>query len=86
MDDYGLPNDLIDKIYEIKKDTNGISKLISYFPLSDDEKNKILIILGDKFSRGTFYSIFSDVVSDEDWIKTKHQIKKRFQDELFEID
>ena len=33
-----------------------------------------------------FNSIFSDTVTDEEWNKTKEQIKKRFQSELFDID
>ncbi len=33
-----------------------------------------------------FYSIFTDTVSEEEWNKTKEQIKKRFNDELFRID
>lgn len=86
MEYFGLPDNLIDKIYEIKKDKSEISTLISYFPLSVDEKNKILTIFGEKFSHGEFHSIFSDVISDDEWQKTKNQIKKRFQDELFEID
>ena len=38
----------------------------------------------DTFSN--FNSIFSDTVTDEEWNKTKKQIKKRFQNELFDID
>ena len=38
----------------------------------------------DTFSN--FNSIFSDTVNDEEWNKTKEQIKKRFQNELFDID
>jgi len=33
-----------------------------------------------------FHSIFSDNVTDDEWNKTKNQIKKRFQNELFDID
>jgi hypothetical protein len=33
-----------------------------------------------------FYSIFIDTVTDDEWNKTKNQIKKRFQNELFDID
>ena len=33
-----------------------------------------------------FYSIFTDSVTDVEWNKTKDQIKKRFQTELFDID
>ena len=38
----------------------------------------------DTFSN--FNSIFSDTVTDEEWNKTKEQIKKRFHRELFDID
>ena len=33
-----------------------------------------------------FHSIFTDIVSEEEWNRTKDQIKKRFNDELFDID
>ena len=33
-----------------------------------------------------FHSIFTDNVTDDEWNKTKVQIKKRFQTELFDID
>jgi hypothetical protein len=33
-----------------------------------------------------FNSIFTDTVSDEELHRTKEQIKKRFSDELFDID
>jgi hypothetical protein len=33
-----------------------------------------------------FHSIFTDNVTDDQWNKTKDQIKKRFQNELFDID
>ena len=86
MKNLGLPESLSDKIFEIKiDDKNKISKLISYFPLSDKEKNEVQNLLGERF-HGKFDSIFSDNISDEDWEKSKKQIKKRFQDELFDID
>jgi hypothetical protein len=33
-----------------------------------------------------FKSIFSDKVSEDEWNKNKEQIKKKFHDELFDID
>jgi hypothetical protein len=33
-----------------------------------------------------FHSIFTDSITDDQWDKTKVQIKKRFQNELFDID
>ena len=49
----------------------------------------IIIIMGqgeliNNFSN--FNSIFSDTVTDEEWNKTKDQIKQKFQSELFDID
>jgi len=77
-----LSVNLREKIYDIKESQNTFLKIVSYFPLSDDEKQSIL-----KNSKSVeFYSIFSDHISEEEWSKTKHQIIKRFQNELFDID
>ena len=63
----------------------SISKIISYFPLSELERKTIVSLLNlANFSE--FHSIFSDMVTDDEWNKTKNQIKKRFQNELFDID
>ncbi|QUC65567.1 hypothetical protein NsoK4_04865 [Nitrosopumilus sp. K4] len=85
MDDFVLPKRLTDKIFEIKRN-DGYVSIISYFPLSDTEKNQLKKLFGKKLVCDGFRSIFSDSVSDEEWKKSKSQIKKRFQDELFEID
>ena len=79
-----LPLHLEDKIFEMKYSDDVVSKITSYFPLSASEKQEILSILKTDFLE--FHSIFSDNVSDEEWKKTKDQIKKRFNDELFGID
>ena len=81
-----FPLSLQDKIYEIRYDSpDVVSKIVSYFPLSEYEKQEIIIILNDNtFDR--FDSIFTDSVTDEEWNRTKDQIKKKFQDELFDID
>ena len=79
-----LPLHLEDKIFEMKYSDDVVSKITSYFPLSASEKQEILSILKTDFLE--FHSIFSDNVSDEEWEKTKDQIKKRFNDELFGID
>lgn len=71
-----------EKIYDIKESQNNILKIVSYFPLSEDETQ---IILNNSQSV-EFRSIFSDHVSEEEWNKTKSQIIKRFQNELFDID
>ncbi|MCE2615017.1 MAG: hypothetical protein LVO36_03845 [Nitrosopumilus sp. (ex Thoosa mismalolli)] len=80
-----LPQNIEDKIFEIKSDSGIVSRIKSYFPLSENEKQKIIKILNLKDFDG-FTSIFTDTVSDEEWEKTKHQIKKKFRDELFDID
>ena len=81
-----IPLELTDKIFQIKFNSDqSIEKITSYFPLSEQERLMINSISGqDVFSN--FNSIFSDTVTDEEWDKTKEQIKKRFQNELFDID
>ena len=81
-----IPLELTDKIFQIKFNPDqSIEKITSYFPLSEQERLMINSISGqDDFSN--FNSIFSDTVADEEWNKTKDQIKKRFQSELFDID
>jgi len=83
---HDLPLHLKDKIFEIKYDSDEtISKIVSYFPFNELEKQEIVFILDDDTFDG-FHSIFSNTVSDEKWNKTKDQIKKKFNDELFDID
>ena len=81
-----IPVELTDKIFQIKFNPNqSIEKITSYFPLTEQERLMINSISNqDTFSN--FNSIFSDTVTDEEWDKTKDQIKKRFQNELFDID
>jgi hypothetical protein len=81
-----IPLELTDKIFQIKFNPEQfIEKITSYFPLSEQERLMINSISGqDTFSN--FNSIFSDTVTNEEWNKTKEQIKKRFQNELFNID
>ena len=78
--------ELKEKIFEIKTDSNNlILKIISYFPLTElDQNNLISIINQPNFVN--FNSIFTDNITDDEWSKTKNQIKKRFQNELFDID
>ena len=85
MDKINFPNHLEDKIFEIRYDSNLISKIISYFPFSESEKKRVRSIL-DMDAFDGFHSIFTDVISDDEWNKTKEQIKKKFKDELFDID
>lgn len=81
-----IPLNLTDKIFQIKFNSDhSIEKIISYFPLTLKERSMLNSISGqDNFSN--FHSIFSDTVTDDVWDKTKEQIKKRFQNELFDID
>ena len=85
MNKISFPNYLEDKIFEIRYDSNLISKIISYFPFSESEKRKIRSILNMNAFDG-FDSIFTDVISDDEWHRTREQIKKKFKDELFDID
>ena len=81
-----LSSDLKDKIFEIKFDSNDVvSKIISYFVLSEQEKQTISSLLKNEFF-DEFYSIFSDTITNEEWNKTKDQIRKKFDDELLDID
>ena len=81
-----LPLHLKDKIFEIKYNSDEtISKIVSYFPFNESAKQEIVSILDDDAFDG-FHSIFSNTVSDEKWNRTKDQIKKKFNDELFDID
>ncbi len=77
-----LSVNLREKIYDIKESQNNFLKIVSYFPLSEDEKQSIL----KNLKSVEFRSIFSDHISEEEWNKTKHPIIKRFQNELFDID
>ena len=81
-----IPSEIEDKIFEIKLNSDkSISKIISYFPLSELERKSLISLLNQpNFSE--FHSIFTDTVTDDEWNKTKNQIKKRFQNELFDID
>ena len=81
-----IPSEIEDKIFEIKLNSDkSIFKIISYFPLSEFERQSFNSLLNfTNFSE--FHSIFTDTVTDDEWNKTKNQIKKRFQNELFDID
>ena len=83
---FDIPSEIEDKLFEIKLNSDkSIFKIISYFPLSSSEC-RMLTSLMDQPDFSEFYSIFTDSVTDVEWNKTKDQIKKRFQTELFDID
>ena len=80
-----IPLELTDKIFQIKFNPDQtIKKITSYFPLTEYECKMInSVSKQDNFSN--FNSIFSDTVTDEEWNKTKEQIKKRFQGHLNDV-
>jgi hypothetical protein len=81
-----IPLELTNKIFQIKFNSDqSIEKITSYFPLSEQERLMINSI-SDQDAFSNFNSIFSDKITDEEWNKSKDQIKKRFQSELFDID
>ena len=81
-----FPDYLQEKIFQIHfNDDESISKIVSYFPFSNSEREKIISLQNEK-SFNVFQSIFTDSITDEEWNKNKEQIKKKFNDELFDID
>lgn len=86
MPKLNLSSHLLDKIFEIQfQSDDTVSKIISYFPFFESEKQEICSILNNDSFDG-FHSIFTDKVTEEEWTRTKEQIKKKFRDELFDID
>jgi len=75
---------LEEKIYDLKFDDNNSTIITSYFPLNQDEKQ--MILNDHNFDIVSFKSIFSDKISESEWLNSKEQIKKKFQDELFHIE
>ena len=83
---FDIPSEIEEKIFEIKYNSDqSIFKIISYFPLSELER-KTISSLSNQINFSEFHSIFTDTITDNEWNKTKNQIKKRFQNELFDID
>ncbi len=81
-----FPSHIEDKIFEISYDSdNLVSKVVSYLRFSESERQEIISLINNDTFDG-FRSVFTDTVSDEEWNKTKDQIKKKFRDELFDID
>jgi len=82
-----ISSKLEEKIYNAKFSIgNKKGKITSYFPLTLSEKDEICDALREPNTIVEFKSIFSDVISDDDWNSTKEQIKRKFQDELIDID
>jgi len=80
-----IPSQIQDKLFEIRYNSDdSVLKIISYFPLSELERQTIISISHQPNFSG-FHSIFTDIVTDDEWNKTKDQIKNRFQNELFDI-
>jgi hypothetical protein len=88
MKKLSISADLEEKIYDLKVDRiDRLSKITTYFPLNSEEKQEILNTMDQtKKSPVEFKSIFSDEISQQEWLNSKEQIKKKFQDELMEID
>ena len=81
-----IPYKIEDKIFEIKYNSDEfVFKIISYFPLSKLECHTLISQLNPP-DFPEFRSIFTYNITDDEWSKTKNQIKKRFQNELFDID
>lgn len=87
MKKLSISSNLEEKIYDIKWEADRIpSKITTYFPLNHKEKQEILKTTKMFLENSVvFKSIFSDEISNEDWKKSKEQIKKRFRDELIDI-
>ena len=87
MKNLAISSKLEEKIYDLKVDEGSVSQIITYFPLRDTEKKEIFRAVG-KTSKSSikFKSIFSDEISDLKWENSKEQIKKKFHDELVDID
>ncbi|MFZ8922895.1 MAG: hypothetical protein ACO2Y5_08165 [Nitrosopumilaceae archaeon] len=77
---------LEEKIYDSKYEKNSLSLITTYFPLEETEKQEILKATDKEKGAINFKSIFSDNVSEDEWNKTKEQIKKKFREELVDID
>ena len=73
---------LEDRIFEIRHTDGMVSRITSYFPLGESEMREIFLAIGTK---PEIRSIFADEISDEEWERTRTQIKKRFNDELIGI-
>ena len=71
-----IPDKITDKIFEIKYNSDeSIFKIISYFPLSELECHTLTSHLNQP-DFPEFYSIFTGSITDDEWYKTKNQIKK----------
>ncbi|MBA4452183.1 MAG: hypothetical protein ACE5RQ_03615 [Nitrosopumilus sp.] len=81
-----ISSSLEEKIYDCKYEKNSLSQISTYFPLEETEKQEILKAVQKEKDTINFKSIFSDKVSEDEWNKNKEQIKKKFHDELFDID
>lgn len=83
-----LSSELEEKIFDLTVDEDGVLfKILTYFPLDHLEKQEILRSVGKTTENSIkFKSIFSDEISDKEWNNSKKQIRKKFQDELVDID
>ena len=86
MKNLEISSTLAEKIYDSKYEHDSLSIVTTYFPLEEIEKQEILKAVGKEENTIDFKSIFSDKISEEEWTKTKSQIKKKFHDELLSLD
>jgi hypothetical protein len=88
MKKLSISPELEEKIYDLKIEGDvGLSQITTYFSLNSEEKQEILKEMDQtKKSPVEFKSIFSDEISQQEWLNSKEQIKKRFRDELMKID
>jgi hypothetical protein len=88
MKKLSISPELEEKIYDLKiEGDDGLSQIATYFPLNSEEKQEILKEMDQtKKPPVEFKSIFSDEISQQEWLNSKEQIKKRFRDELIKID
>jgi len=67
MKNLNLPVNLKDKLYQINVNPqNDFSKIVSYFQLSEDEKQMIVPLMDNSKSFNGFHSIFSDHISEQE--------------------
>lgn len=88
MEKLEIASDLQEKIFDLQRNDQGlVFRITTYFPLKSKEKQEILNSMEQtKDFTLDFKSIFSDQISETEWFHSKEQIKKKFQDELIDID
>ncbi len=74
MKNLNLPSNLKDKIYQIKVNPqNDFSKIVSYFPLSADEKQLIVTLMNNSKSFDGFLLFFLIISLSKNGINPKRR-------------